>query len=79
MKSAVKFGGITSGIPVFSSGITYGIPWYTGGIPLEISGKIWWYYHRLERCLETSRPGVQYQLMTNFFVFYSKMTMFDHG
>ena len=37
-KSAVKFSGITSGFQWYYQ-------WYTGGKLLEISGKIWWYYH----------------------------------
>ena len=36
-KSAVKFGGITSGILVVYQ-------WYISAIPVEMSGKIWWYY-----------------------------------
>ena len=43
-KSAVKFGGITSGFQWYTSKILVALPVVSSGIPVEISGKIWWYY-----------------------------------
>ena len=42
-RSVVKFIGITIGFQWYISSITSAFSGITSGIPVEISGKMWWY------------------------------------